>query len=216
MQWSRLAPKLKPPNYPTGLQLPRLLPPEPSGPASFQPADQLPPSVRLAPPSAGRCGRSDSPGPARQPRPPRGGLLQLLFHPILPAARAVLPRRLGARWAQLGGAVPPAQLRPPPVAAEAVAAGEATAAIDGRFGRAVATAVTIGVGAASRAGAEAPAGHRYQPSATSNTAAISAAKYCHSRRRTARVIMASSSCDSSLSQASSGKGVGSGSGGFSR
>jgi hypothetical protein len=60
------------------------------------------------------------------------------------------------------------------------------------------------------------AGHNSQPSTARATTATSAAKNCHTRRRTARAITASSSSVSRRSQASRGKGVGSGSGGFSR
>jgi hypothetical protein len=65
-------------------------------------------------------------------------------------------------------------------------------------------------------GAVAAGRNKSQPSPISNTTPTSAAKNCHNLRRTARSITALSSWLSSRSQASSGKGVGSGSGGFSR
>lgn len=66
------------------------------------------------------------------------------------------------------------------------------------------------------AGAVVLVGHSNQPRATSVTTATSAAKKRHSFRRTARSIIALSNCVSRRSQASRGKGVDSGLGGFSR
>lgn len=78
---------------------------------------------------------------------------------------------------------------------------------------------TVVFGAAATVGpvAGAPAlGHSSQPSATSAATATSAAKNRHSLRRTARAITASSRPDSRRSHASSGKGVGTVSGGLRR